>query len=722
MNAKKRKEEKVILPTLEKKRIIDRYRWILILLLILVSARMVVAIFMVGFVEKERWIKVAERQKRPIQRVKPDRGDIYSSDGQLMVTSVPRYYLYMDFRANGFKVDSFLHSSSNGVDSLAYYLSKKLKNRTVNGYKSYLIRGMKSQSRVYPLYEGRVSYVDLKEIEKFPFIRKGRNSSGFFSEEVTHRHKYFGSLAARTLGNIYNEMETKSGLPKGKNGLEQQYDSLLRGQYGTKSFLRVGNSWTGITEEETTPGMDLVTTIDIRIQDITEKALINKLREIDAETGIAIVMEVRTGEIKAISNMERVGPGNYVETGTRNFALTNLTEPGSTFKIPSIMVALEDKVCTPDELLDVGNGIYRYEGRDIIDHNAASGGYHQITVAQAIWYSSNVGVAKTILKGYRDNPQKFTDGLKRVGIDAELKIQGGVRTNIRTPSDPRWSKLTLPWTSFGYEVEVSPIQMLAFYNAIANNGKMIRPVFVKEVRQDGRTVQSFSTEVVRNSVCSKETLKIVREMMLNVVEKGLGQAVRSGVVTIAGKTGTAKIASAGGYSSHQVSFCGYFPAETPEYSCIVIILRPRFGNPSGSTMSGSVFKTIAEKVYAGQMRIDLRALKTASSLPEVKNGDARALTDVLAELDIRTEPRRAKTDYVVGKRQTEERQIQLKELTIKEGVTPDVTGMGARDAVYLLERCGLNVRLSGWGQVVSQSVTPGSPVVKGQSVSIILNN
>ena len=712
MNAKERKDEK---------RIIIRYRWILIILLLLVTVRMVIAIFMVAFVEKDRWIKVAERQKRPIQRVKPERGNIYSADGQLMITSVPRYYLYMDFQARGFKVDSFLRSPNNSVDSLAYYLSRKLKNRTAKGYKNYLIRGMESQSREYPLYEGRVSFVDLKEIEKFPFIRKGRNTSGFFAKEVTQRHKYYGSLAARTLGDIYNEMETEGGLPKGKNGMEQQYDSLLRGRYGTKSPIRVGYSWTGITEEEATPGMDLVTTIDTKIQDITEKALIDKLREIDAETGIAVVMEVRTGEIKAISNIERVGTGNYMETRSRNFALTDLTEPGSTFKIPAIMVALEDKVCTPDDVVDVGNGIYRYENRDIVDHNVAGGGYHQITVAQAIWYSSNVGVAKTILKGYRDNPGKFTDGLSRVGIDAELKIQGGVRTKIRTQKDPRWSKLTLPWTSFGYEVEVSPIQMLTFYNAIANNGKMIRPIFIKEIRQDGKTVQRFSTEAIRNSICSKETLKTVREMMLNVVEKGIGRTVRSDVVT-AGKTGTAQIASAGGYSSHQVSFCGYFPVETPEYSCIVIIRRPRIGSPSGSTMSGAVFKTIAEKIHAERIRIDLRALKAGSSLPEVKNGDARALADVLDEFNIRTEPRRVKADYVVEKGRTEDRQIALGELTIKEGVTPDVTGMGAKDAVYVLEHCGLNVRLSGRGQVVSQSVTPGSPVVKGQVVSIVLNN
>ncbi|MDR2765366.1 MAG: transpeptidase family protein [Tannerella sp.] len=707
--------------TSEKKQIMWRY-YVVTLLLGAMILNISFLIFKIAFREKEKWNEVVERHKIPDQLVKPDRGNIYSSDGKLMVTNVPRYYLYMDFQADGFVADTFLRSRS-GLDSLALCLSKKLKNRTVKGYRDHLLRGMRSQSREYPVYEGRVSYADLKEIKQFPFLRRGRNVSGFYEKEVIQRQRFYGSLASRTIGDIYNEKET-GGLPKGKTGLELQYDSLLRGQYGTKSTIRIGKHWTNIWEEPV-PGMDIVTTIDLQIQDFTEKALIEKLRSIDAETGVAMVMEVRTGEIKAISNIERIRPGVYVETNTRNYALTDQLEPGSTFKIPSVMVALEDKVCTPDDVLDVGNGIYRYENRNIVDHNADKGGYHQITLAQAIWYSSNIGVAKTILKGYHNNPKKFTDGLSRIGMDADLHVYGAGRPRIRTQKDPRWSKLTLPWMSFGYEVQIPPIQMLAFYNAIANDGKMIRPVFTKEIRQDGKTVDRFSTEVIRSSICSRETLDIIREMLVNVVEKGTGRMVHSDAVAIAGKTGTAQIATGGGYQSHQVTFCGYFPADDPAYSCIVVIRRPRVGTPSAGAMSGGVFKTIAEKIHSEQTRIDLRSMDDDSmkvALPEVKNGEAKALTSLLNELDIEMEPRRLKSGYVTAERRTNDRRMELKAVSLKENTVPNVVGMGARDAIYLLEKSGLRVSMSGRGQVVFQSLASGQRVNRGQTVSIVLRN
>ncbi|MDR3269102.1 MAG: transpeptidase family protein [Tannerella sp.] len=709
----------------EKSQILIRY-FIVVVLFIVVVIGISVSIFKIAFTEKEKWEKVAERQKRPDQKVKPERGNIYSSDGKLMVTNVPRYYLYMDFRAEGFPQDSFRHAKSNGLDSLAICLAGKLGNRSVKGYKEHLMRGLNQKSREYPVYEGRVTYADLKAIKQFPFIRLGRNKSGFYAKEMVQRQKFYGSLASRTLGDIYNEIET-GDLPKGKNGLELRYDSLMRGRFGMKSTIRVGRNWTDVIDEEPTTGMDIVTTIDIQVQDFTENALVDKLREIDAESGTAIVMEVRTGEIKAISNIERVRPGVYTETKTRNYAVADQIEPGSTMKIASIMIALDDKVCKPDDVVETGNGKYRYADHDIIDHNADRGGYHRITVEQAIWYSSNIGVAKTILKGYERQPEKFIEGLHRVGMDADLNIEipGAGHARIRTPEDARWSRLSLPWMSFGYEVQVPPIQMLTFYNAIANNGKMIRPVFVKEVRENGKTVERYSTETVRSSICSRETLRIIREMMVNVVEKGTGAAVHSNAVPIAGKTGTARIATGGSYQSHQVSFCGYFPVDDPQYSCIVVIRRPRIGYPSGGTMSGGVFKTIAEKIYADRTKIEVRSMErdsTAVRLPVVKNGDAKALEYILDELDIKTRPRHVKAGYAAGERQTENNLIELKELTVREGLVPHVVGMGAKDAVYALENAGLRVNLSGKGKVVSQSLPPGQRAVKGQTVGIVLKN
>ena len=523
--------------------------FVVVLLLGLVAVGILFRAFDTAFVERDKWMKVAESQKRPNRLVLPGRGNIYSSDGKLMATSVPRYYMYIDFKADAYTpakdakynwLDTFKTSKKDGVDSLAFYLSRKLKDRTPAGYKAYLLKGLSGKSRQFPIYAGKVSYSDLKEIRKFPFLRLGRYKSGFYTKEMVQRQKPFGTLASRTIGDIYGEIE-EGGTTKGKNGLELQYDSLLRGQAGLSSVRRVGGGWTNVIEVDPVDGMDIRTTIDINIQDITEKSLVDKLKAIDAESGTAVVMEVETGEIKAITNMGRIREGVYGET--KNHAVADEIEPGSTFKVASIMVALEDGLCNPGDTVDVGNGIYMYKGARMTDHNMNKGGYGRISVEQAIWYSSNIGVAKTILKGYSDNPTKFVEGLYRIGMNADLRLEipGAGRAKIRRPDDTTryWSKTTLPWMSFGYETQVPPINTLAFFNAIANDGKMVRPMFTKEILHNGKTVQSFSTEVINSSICSDHTLALIKDMLLGVVEKGTGKAVHSDIVRIAGKTGTA---------------------------------------------------------------------------------------------------------------------------------------------------------------------------------------
>lgn len=315
--------------TLKSSRILFCY-FIVVVLLGFLAVGILIRAFDTAFVEKDKWEKVAESQKRPNRLVLPGRGNIYSEDGKLMATSVPRYYTYIDFKADGFLVDTFKHSKRNGVDSLSVYLSRKLKNRTPAGYKAYLLRGLSSKSRQYPLYEGRISYSDLKEIRKFPFLRLSRYKNGFYTKEMVQRQKPFGTLASRTIGDIYGEIEA-GGTTKGKNGLELQYDSLLRGQAGLSSVRRVGGGWTNVIEVEPVDGLDVRTTIDINIQDITEKSLVDELRAIDAESGTAVVMEVATGEVKAITNMGRIREGVYGET--KNHAVADETEPGSTFKV-----------------------------------------------------------------------------------------------------------------------------------------------------------------------------------------------------------------------------------------------------------------------------------------------------------------------------------------------------------------------------------------------------
>jgi len=709
--------------------------FVVVLLLGLVAVGILFRAFDTAFVERDKWMKVAESQKRPNRLVLPGRGNIYSSDGKLMATSVPRYYMYIDFKADAYTpakdakynwLDTFKTSKKDGVDSLAFYLSRKLKDRTPAGYKAYLLKGLSGKSRQFPIYAGKVSYSDLKEIRKFPFLRLGRYKSGFYTKEMVQRQKPFGTLASRTIGDIYGEIE-EGGTTKGKNGLELQYDSLLRGQAGLSSVRRVGGGWTNVIEVDPVDGMDIRTTIDINIQDITEKSLVDKLKAIDAESGTAVVMEVETGEIKAITNMGRIREGIYGET--KNHAVADEIEPGSTFKVASIMVALEDGLCNPGDTVDVGNGIYMYKGARMTDHNMNKGGYGRISVEQAIWYSSNIGVAKTILKGYEKNPTKYVEGLYRIGLneDLRLEIPGAGRAKIRRPDDTvrYWSKTALPWMSFGYETQIPPIYTLAFYNAIANNGKMVRPIFTKEILHNGKTVQSFSTEVVRESICSERTLNMIKDMLLGVVEKGTGKAVHSDFVRIAGKTGTAQIASGGVYrqAGHQVAFCGYFPADEPKYSCIVVIRQPRNGYPSGGTMSGGVVKAIAEKVYASHMSFDIRDMEKDSlavTLPQPKAGERGALEYVLDKLDIEADNDSIETQWVTAKREDGREDVELKDIPIREGLVPNVIGMGAKDAVYLLESVGLRASLNGMGRVSSQSVSPGSRVSKGQTVSLTL--
>ena len=576
------------------------------------------------------------------------------------------------------------------------------------------------------MYEGRASYTDLKEMRKYPFLRLSRYKSGFYTKEMVQRQKPFGTLASRTIGDIYGEIEA-GGVTKGKNGLELQYDSLLRGEAGLSSVRRVGGGWTNVVEVEPVDGMDIRTTIDINIQDITEKSLVDMLKKIDAESGTAVVMEVSTGEIKAITNMGRIREGAYAET--KNHAVADEIEPGSTFKVASMMVALEDGVCQPSDTIDVGKGVYMYKGARMTDHNMNKGGYGRISAEQAIWYSSNIGVAKIILKGYEKNPTKYVEGLYKLGltIPLNLEIPGAGRAKIRMPNDTTlyWSKTTLPWMSFGYETQIPPIYTLTFFNAIANGGKMVRPMFTKEIMHNGKTVQSFSTEVLKSSICSDKTLDIIKEMLLGVVEQGTGKAVHSDIIRIAGKTGTAQIATGGVYrtSGHQVAFCGYFPADEPKYSCIVVIRRPRIGYPSGGTMSGGVVKAIAEKVYASHMSFDVRDMERDSLavlLPAAKNGNLEALENVLGKLDVEANTDSLETKWVVTKREEGDEELHLRDLTIREGLVPSVIGMGAKDAVYLLESAGLRVALDGMGRVSAQSIGAGARISKGQTIRLTL--
>lgn len=699
----------------------------------LVAIGIVYKIVHISFGEGNFWRKLGEAQIRPDVQVPAMRGNILSADYNLMATTEFRYRLYMDFWAEGIKIDTL----KKYVDPLSVELNKLFPQKSAASYKNHIMAGwnmkekeaaqieqgkkVPKRSREYRVLDNEVNYRQLKQIRSMPFFNKGVNRTGLYTKDLVKRVKPYGMLASRMIGDIYGEFE-KGGM----NGLEKHYDEILRGVPGTSTRRKVNGRWINVPDIKPINGSDIVSTVDIRIQDITEKALHNKLQELDAESGTAIVMEVATGEVKAITNLGRVREGVWRES--KNFAVSDLSEPGSTFKVVSMMVALEDGLVHPDDIIETGNGLYTVGSSVVRDHNAHRGGYGTITADKAIRYSSNVGVAKIIMNAYQNDPGKFVEGIYRIGIqkDLELEIPGYGIPNIRHPKDSirYWSKTTLPWMSFGYETQVPPIYTLNFFNAIANNGKMMKPIFVKEIQENGKTIEKKKPIVVNEHICSDSTLLLIRQMLDDVVnaEGGTGKPAKSDLLRVSGKTGTAQLSQgSSGYGyGHQVSFCGYFPSEEPKYSCIVVIRRPRNGAPSGGYMSGTVFKQIAEDLFTQNIiyKSDTFPADTIRPMyPKVKNGLSEYSRYAMNKLKINY------TDSLEGKWMTahlEEGNIIVKDRKMAENQVPNVIGMGAKDAVFALESLGLNVSISGRGEVRSQSINPGAKTVKGQQINLQL--
>jgi len=648
----------------------------------------------ISTVEGDRWRKIGKEAIKPNIKVPAPRGNIYSHDGQLMATTEYVYHLYIDFWADGLKEDTL----KKYIVPLSIELAKMFPAKPAAHYRDHIMKGwnlrvkeeakkVPKKNREYKLFEDNklINYSDLKKIKGMPFFNQNnKNKSGLIERKYFKRTNPFGTLAFRTIGDIYRNFEKDGKI--GKNGLELEYDSILRGIPGTSTRRKVNGRIINVIDIDPIQGKDIISTIDIDIQDITEKALLDKLREIDAESGTAVVMEVATGEIKAMTNMGRKREGVWTET--QNHAVGDEIEPGSTFKVASMMVALEDGVVTPNDSVNTGNGVFKHPGGDITDHNANKGGYGRISAAQTIKFSSNVGVAKIILRGYGNNYQKYVDGLYRIGLNEplDLEIPGAGKSYIRKPSAER----DLLGMSYGYVTKVPPIYMLTFFNAIANDGKMVKPIFVKEIQQNGKTEERKKTRVIREKICSDKTLAEIREMLYGVVNQkgGTGKPARSDFVEISGKTGTARISGgkAGYTGSHQVSFCGYFPSKKPQYSFIVVIRKPRNGAPSGGFMSGAVCKVIAEGIVSKSIK------------QKVEDCPIDSLTPLSPQIKVGLSP---ETKYVMDK-------------------VPNVIGMGAKDAVYLLENAGLKVNLTGKGTVIAQTITPGTRITKGQTIGIQL--
>ena len=702
-----------------------------ILLMALIGVAIVVKAGITMFAERQYWQDVADRFVKENVTVKPNRGNIISSDGKLMASSLPEYRIYMDFmsgekdekrrKKDQARRDSILTAN---MDSICIGLHKIFPDKSAAQFKAHLKKGRQAKSRNYLIYPKRISYIQYKEVKRLPVFCLNRYKGGFKELAYNQRKKPFGSLAARTLGDVY--ADTAKGA---RNGIELAFDTILKGRDGLTHRQKVMNKYLNIVDVPPVDGCDLISTIDVGMQDICEKALVDKLKELNAFVGVVVLMEVATGEVKAIVNMTKGKDGNYYEM--RNNAISDMLEPGSTFKTASIMVALEDGKITPDYVVDTGNGQMPMHGRVMKDWNWRRGGYGKLTVTEILEVSSNVGTSYIIDHFYGSNPQKYIDGLRRMSIDRPLHLQiaGEGKPNIRGPKERSYfSKTALPWMSIGYETQVPPLNILTFYNAIANNGVSIRPKFVKAAVKDGEIVKEYPTEVINPKICSDKTLAQIREILQKVVGEGLAKPAGSKQFHVSGKTGTAQISQgAAGYkagvTNYLVSFCGYFPSEAPKYSMIVSIQKPG-PTASGGLMAGSVFSKIAERVYAKDLRLPLTSAIDTNTvvIPHVKAGEKRQTQRVLEELNINIQGKIADSRKEVwGSTHAAPQAVVLESRGIMQNFVPSVIGMGAKDAVYLLESKGLKVNLVGVGKVKSQSIANGTIIRKGQTITLTMN-
>ncbi len=637
------------------------------------------------------WRQVSQRFISDSISVPAMRGNIISADGKVMVASLPQYRLFMDYividkdSVAREKAQHWRDSMVNvKADSIADGLHKIFPDKSKEWFRNRFLEGRKRRSHAWNLYPRMATYIQYKQVKELPLLRESPLKGGFNPEKIMLRIKPYRTLASRTLGDLSKDSA------KATSGLEWCYDTILCGTPGIMHRSRVYDRQVNFYDREPINGHDLITTIDATMQDIAEKAIVNKLKEVNGDKGVVILMEVKTGDIKAMVSMtryrnEETGESEYYEA--QNDAINALWEPGSTFKTGSIMVALEDGKITPETTVETGSGIYNMHGRPMKDHNWHRGGYGTLNVTQVLEYSSNIGVSRLIDEAYHDHPEKYVQGLYNMGVGIPLGLPMGANPRVRMPNTDKikgnWSKTALAWMSIGYETQIPPISTVAFYNAIANGGRFVRPRFVKAEMENGRVVREFPVEVIKEQICSPHTLRDIQTILEKVVSEGLGKKAGNKRFPVSGKTGTAQVAENGSYASHayMVSFCGYFPSDAPKYSCIVCI-RKRGLPASGGGQCGPVFSEISQMVMNQGVYRDPREASDSTSI----------FTPTLS---------RQKTE-------------------IAKGVVPDVLNMGASDAVRAMQLSGMKVRLIGTGLVHEQNIAAGSKREKGTVVTLKL--
>jgi cell division protein FtsI (penicillin-binding protein 3) len=684
---------------------------------ILVCVAIMSKAFYIQQVQGKKWRSMSDSLHQKIEEIDAQRGTIYSEDGQMLSTSIPQFDVFIDFGADGLREKNGKRFKEN-LDSLSYRLSELFKDRSTGEYKKLLQEGYKDEERYFPLKKN-ISYRDYQELKTFPLIRLGKNKSGFIEENKSIRLNPYKLLAFRTIGLARDSF---------KVGLEMTYDSVLKGKSGNRLVRFIaGGVAVPVDDVQIEPenGKDIISTIDVFIQEITENALMKMMEGNEAEHGCAIVMETKTGKIKAVANLGKRNDGNYFEDF--NYAI-NPTEPGSTFKLATMMSLLEDRKISLNTPVNLEGGTWQINGRTVFD--SEQHGKYEVTAKQAFELSSNVGMAKLVWTNYASTPKQYLNHLHKMRMDTltGIDLKGERSPIVFRPGSKYWSATTLPWMAFGYNIAVSPLQTLTLYNAVANKGKMLRPYLVSSIRQEGQVIKEFSPYVIDEKICGDQTLRQLQECLEGVCTEGTAQHVFKGAVySVAGKTGTALVANGSrGYADqiYQASFAGYFPADDPQYTCLVVVKnKPHAIKTHGADVAAPVFKEIADRLYTTYVR------KSNNYITANYKKDSAVYSFVSFKEDAKQMMNRLQIKYVDSTVITNDwisvnsaRGTTL--FTNKKNSAssmPELKGMGLKDVVNLCENMGLKVNVKGKGKVMEQSIVAGQAFVKGQIVNIQLN-
>ena len=647
----------------------------------LMAIAVVIKLTNIQWVQGDAYRKLAKERTVRNFVIPANKGNIYSSDGSLLATSIPNYTIRFDAVAP--KAESFDKNVKALSDSLALLLGK-----SSSKFQSEMRKARANKNR-YFLVARDLSYTEYIKIKNFPLFNLGAYKGGIITEQQTVREHPIGKIAERTIG---YERVTPNGTADGK-GIEWAFRKYLNGKDGKILKQKIAQGqWKpirDINEVDPQDGYDIISTLDVYIQDIAHHALLKQLQLYQADHGCVVVMETKTGQIKAISNLGKSKDSTYYET--TNYAIAESHEPGSTYKLADLMALLEDKKVDTSAVYDTQGGIIMYAGKKVRDSH--EGGYGKISLAKGFEVSSNTVLVQAVYNNYKNDPTQFVNHLNAYGLNKPLglPIKGEGIPFVPQPSDKNWSNISLPWMAFGYGVSITPLQTLTFYNAVANNGVMVKPQFVSEIKEWNKTIKKFNTEVINPKICSKETLLKLKAVLANVVKKGTGAKLYSKDFSMAGKTGTAQAnyAKNGGVEKHYISsFVGYFPAENPKYSCIVVVHEPNTSKNDyyGADVAGPVFKRIAQKIFTD-----------APSTNEIKNLNKKNAKQENNYSDYYTKAQK------------------------KQNLIPNLKGMSGMDAAALLGNLGMKVKVVGYGKVKSQSILPGQNIDKNTTIILELS-